>query len=57
MENRLVNVAFIHFDDEPPDLIVAFAIDVGDGAIENLMLLRTPKFEALLLPGVCSGYV
>ena len=43
-----MDVAFISCDDEPPDLIVSFAIDTGDGEIESLSLMRTPKYEPLL---------
>ena len=43
-----MDVAFIDFEDDPPDLCVSFAIDLGDGAIESVILSRTPTFEWVL---------
>lgn len=43
-----MDVAFIYCDEEALDFIVSFAVDVGDGEIESLILSRIPKFELLL---------
>lgn len=42
-----MNIAFISYDDEAPDLIVSFAIDAGT-MVDSLTLLRTPEFEPIL---------
>ena len=43
-----MDVAFIDFEDDPPDLSVSFAIGLGDWEIESLILSRTPTFEWML---------
>jgi len=41
-------VKFIHVQDTGTDLILSFALDIGDDDIRSLILLRAPKFEVLL---------
>lgn len=42
-------VSFISIEDDPPDLILSFAIwQKGSEDIRSLILMRTPKFEVLL---------
>ncbi|MCK4421233.1 hypothetical protein KAW18_13810 [candidate division WOR-3 bacterium] len=42
-------VSFINIEDDPPDLILSFAIWRPEwDNIRSLILLRTPKFEAFL---------
>lgn len=53
-------VSFITIEDEPPDLILSFAVDLGEpGEIASLILMRTPAYE-LVLPveerGVSVAY-
>jgi hypothetical protein len=44
-------VGFITIEDEPPDLILAFVVDLGEpGEVASLILLRTPAYEPLIPP-------
>jgi hypothetical protein len=41
-------VGFISIEDEPPDLILSFVVDLGEpGDVASLILLRTPPYEPL----------
>lgn len=48
MSDEVLRIAFISDEDEPPDLGVSFAIDLGGSEIASLMLNRTPTYERLL---------
>ena len=42
-------VSFISIEDDPPDLILSFAIwQTGFEDIRSLILMRTPKYEVLI---------
>lgn len=42
------SVLFITSEDDEPDQIISFALTYGEGDIRSLILLRTPKDEAIL---------
>ena len=40
---------FISIEDEGPDLILSFAIEDDSLGVRSLILMRTPKFESILV--------
>lgn len=42
------SVQFVDYEDDGTDQIVSFALAYGEMEIRSLILLRTPKFEAML---------
>ena len=41
-------VQFIRCEDDGTDQIVSFALEYGEADVRSLILLRTPKYEAML---------
>lgn len=50
-KNDPESVSFIRVEDDDKDLILSFAIDLGEpGEVASLILLRAPVYEPLLPP-------
>ena len=47
-KNHMESVRFINCEDDGTDQIVSFALARGDEDVRSLILLRTPKYEAVL---------
>lgn len=49
MRRSMETVSFISIEDDPPDLILSFAVWQPElDGIESLILMRTPEFEVFL---------
>lgn len=52
LENMMEYVSFISIEDNPPDLILSFAIwEPEREDVRSIILLRTPRYESILDEG------